>query len=65
MKSASTFVGRMEQVIDYLEGKIDIYDGNYEKVPNTWNSAWDEMRYQNYQPDNPTHIRKYLDRNYN
>lgn len=48
-------------VIDYLEGKVDIYNGEYQDVINTWNSAWDEMRFQGYNPQDPKAIKRYID----
>ena len=54
------FKANLLKVIDYLEGKIDIYNGQYESVINTWNDAWDEMRWQGYDPETVNGIRKYM-----
>ena len=47
-------------VIEYLEGKIDIYDGNYSHVIDTWNNAWDEMKFMGYNPQDSESIKKYI-----
>lgn len=47
-------------VIDYLNGKIDLYNGQYEKSINVWNQAWDEMKYMGYNPETAQGIKKYI-----
>jgi len=54
------FKENLLKVIDYLEGKIDIYNGQYANVINTWNDAWDEMRWQGYDPQTINGIQKYM-----
>ena len=53
----------LRKVIDYLNGKIDIYDGNHQETIKAWNSAWDEMTFQGFQPDSANGIRQYIARN--
>lgn len=50
----------LEQVIDYLNGKYDLYDGNHQKAIDTWNAAWDEMTWQGFKPDSINGIRQYI-----
>jgi len=33
-------------IIKYLQGEIDIYNGEYDDAVNTWNQAWDEMKFK-------------------
>lgn len=47
-------------VIEYLKGKINIYDGKHENVIRTWNQAWDEMSWMGYDPQTVEGIQKYL-----
>lgn len=47
-------------VIDYLEGKIDIYDGMHGDVIQAWDAAWDEMRYMGCKPDSVSGIKQYI-----
>lgn len=47
-------------VIDYLDGKIDIYDGNHQDVIQAWNAAWDEMRYMEVDSASISGIRQYI-----
>lgn len=47
-------------VIDYLEGKIDIYNKDYNHVVETWQQAWDEMKWLGYNPENANSIKKYI-----
>jgi hypothetical protein len=50
-------------VIDYLEGRIDIYDGEHEETIKAWNDAWDEMIWQGFEPDTAAGIKKYIREN--
>lgn len=50
----------LEEVISYLKGKIDIYDGHHEKTINAWNEVWDEMNFLGYNPQTINGIRKYI-----
>ena len=38
-----TYFDRLREVIDYLEGRVDIYDGQHAKTVSAWDSAWNEM----------------------
>ncbi len=55
-----TYWEKLERVVDYLEGKVDIYDGNHNDIVSTWNSAWDEMVWQGFKPDTANGVRGYL-----
>lgn len=55
-----TYWDRLREVIDYLEGKIDIYDGNHEETIAAWNTAWSEMIWQGFEPDTVAGIKKYI-----
>jgi hypothetical protein len=50
----------LQNVINYLEGKIDLYNGEYEKSIEIWNQAWDEMRFLGYNPSTIQGIQKYI-----
>lgn len=50
----------LQNVIDYLNGKIDLYNGQYEKSIATWNEVWDEMRFLGYNPSTIQGIQKYI-----
>jgi hypothetical protein len=50
----------LQNVIDYLNGKIDLYNGQYNQSINVWNEAWDEMRFMGYDPQTVTGIKKYM-----
>jgi len=54
------YKSNLKKVIEYLRGKIDIYDGKHEKVLNTWNQAWDEMNYMGYNPQTIEGIQRYI-----
>lgn len=47
-------------VIKYLKGEIDIYNGEYQNVINTWNQAWDEMKFMGYNPESINSIKNYI-----
>lgn len=63
MKRMNT-VDHLNLVVDYLNQKIDIYDGKHEKTIIAWNNAWDEMKFQGYKPDTVQGIKKYIAANY-
>ncbi len=50
-------------VIEYLEGKIDIYNKNYNHVVKTWEQAWDEMVWMGYNPESVAGIQRYINEN--
>jgi hypothetical protein len=50
----------LQNVIDYLNGKIDLYNGKYEKSIQVWNEIWDECRFMGYNPETATGIEKYI-----
>ena len=49
-----------QYVIDYLNGKIDLYNGEYEKSIKVWSEAWDEIRFLGYNPSTIQGIQKYI-----
>ncbi len=51
---------KMLVVIDYLNGKTDIYDGKHGDIVNAWNDAWDEMKWMGYNPETAGGIKKYI-----
>lgn len=53
-------IKRLQIVIDYLEGRTEIYDGKHTDVLATWNDAWDEMKYLGYNPETAEGIRRYI-----
>jgi hypothetical protein len=50
----------LQNVIDYLNGKIDLYNGLYEKSIQVWNEAWDEMTWLGYNPQTVAGLKKYI-----
>lgn len=58
-----TYWDRLREVIDYLESKIDIYDGQHAKTVEVWNDAWDEMVWLEIEPDTVAGIKKYITEN--
>jgi len=50
----------LQNVIDYLNGKIDLYNGEYEKSIKVWSEAWDEIRFLGYNPSTIQGIQKYI-----
>jgi hypothetical protein len=58
-----TYWDRLREVIDYLEGKVDIYDGEHEETLKAWNNAWDEMVWMGIKPDTAAGIKKYIREN--
>ena len=50
----------LELVIAYLEGKVDIYNGNHPEAVRIWNEAWDEMKFLGYDPETVEGIRAYI-----
>ncbi len=50
----------LQNVIDYSNGKIDLYNGQYEKSISIWNEVWDEMKWMGYNPETVTGIKKYI-----
>lgn len=58
-----TYWDRLREVIDYLEGRVDIYDGLHEKTIKVWNNAWDEMVWLGIKPDTVAGIKKYIREN--
>ena len=59
--SKVTYREALIEVIMYLEGKLEIYDGNHNDTIDIWNEAWDEMVCTGYEPDTASGIRKYMD----
>lgn len=47
-------------VIKYLKGEIDLYNGQYQNAIDTWNQAWDEMKWLGYNPENANSIANYI-----
>ena len=58
-----TYWDRLREVIAYLEGRIDLYDGRHAKTVDAWNNAWDEMVWLGSKPDTPQGIKKYIREN--
>ncbi len=50
----------LKLVIKYLKGEIDIYNGQYQEVIQTWNQAWDEMKWMGYNPESADSIANYI-----
>lgn len=50
----------LQNIIDYLEGKIDLYNGQYNKSIQVWENVWDEVKYMGYKPDTIHGIKKYI-----
>lgn len=50
----------LQNVINYLEGKIDLYNGEYEKSIEIWHRAWEEMSFLGYNPSTSQGIQKYM-----
>ena len=58
-----TYWDRLREVINYLEGRIDIYDGEHQETIKAWDIAWDEMLWQGIEPDTVAGIKKYIREN--
>ncbi len=58
-----TYWDRLREVIKYLNGEVDIYDGLHEETINAWNDAWDEMVWLGIKPDTVAGITKYIREN--
>ena len=54
------YKSNLQKVVQYLEGKLEIYDGKHKEVIKTWDEAWDEMRFLGYQPDDASSIKSYI-----
>ena len=54
------YIKNLILVVLFLEGKVDIYSDEYYHAVETWNQAWDEMKYLGYNPECPESIMKYL-----
>lgn len=50
----------LQNIVDYLNGKIDLYNGNYEKSIMLWNQVWDELKFMGYNPETTQGINKYI-----
>ena len=50
----------LQNVINYLKGNIDLYNGQYEKSIQIWNEVWDEMKWMGYNPQSAKDISKYI-----
>lgn len=55
-----TLVAHLHLVIDYLNGKTDIYNGDYEDTVVAWDNVWLEMQFKGYNPEKPEGIRAYI-----
>ena len=55
-----TYKEHLETVIDYLNGKVDIYNGEHNKTIEVWNDFWDKMKWQGFEPDTVKGIQKYI-----
>lgn len=58
-----TYWDRLREVIKYLNGEVDIYDGLHEETIKVWNNAWDEMVWLGIKPDTAVGIKKYITEN--
>ncbi len=63
MQEKMTYWDRLREVIDYLEGRVNIYDGEHNETIDAWNSAWDEMVWMGIKPDTTSGIKKYIAEN--
>jgi hypothetical protein len=50
----------LQNVIDYLNGKIDLYNGQYKESIQVWDNVWDEMKWMGYNPESAKDINKYI-----
>ena len=50
----------LQNVIDYLNDKIDLYNGQYNRSIQVWDQVWDEMKWMGYDPETVTGIKKYI-----
>jgi len=58
-----SYWSRLRQVIEYMSGNVDIYDGNHAEIVAAWDRAWDEMTFQGFDPGSASGIRQYIARN--
>ena len=58
-----TYWDRLREVIEYLQGKNDIYDGAHWVTVEVWNDAWDEMVWMGIEPDTVEGIQQYIAEN--
>ena len=47
-------------IICYLEGKLDIYNGEHESTIQVWDDIWDEMRYMGLNPECVKDLKQYM-----
>lgn len=59
-RGAKMYKRNLKLVIKYLKGEIDIYNGQYQEVIQTWNQAWDEMKWMGYNPESADSIANYI-----
>lgn len=50
----------LQNVIDYLNGNIDLYNGQYNRSIQVWDQVWDEMKWMGYDPQTVKGINKYI-----
>ena len=47
-------------IILYLQGNLDIYNGEHERTIQVWNSIWDEMKYMGLNPESVKDLKRYM-----
>ena len=47
-------------IILYLQGDLDIYNGKHERTIQVWDNIWDEMKYMGLNPESVKDLKQYM-----
>ena len=47
-------------IILYLQGSLDIYNGEHERTIQVWNNIWNEMKYMGLNPESIKDLKRYM-----
>ena len=52
-------VSKINWILLYLKEVVDIYNGEFSDVVEYWDSIWDEMKWQGYNPESYDSVLRY------
>lgn len=50
----------INKIIQYLEGRLDIYNGEHDKTVQIWDSVWGEMLFMGLNPHSINDLKQYI-----
>lgn len=50
----------INKIIRYLQGTLDIYNGEHNKTLHLWDTIWDEMKFIGLNPESVKDLKQYV-----